>query len=552
MRIAGYILLAILFLLWGRRWIRKEREKALAEQQRRLLIAQGKLVEEPPIPRRKRRWRWLRRSKYLLPELPRAKELEIYQELPKWVEELLQAYHAMRAAWQAQNAAQKHYETCKTTAAVPLKVDANGDSLLSKYEAVAIREWRSLEEVRKAEQLFVSAWQTTFQKRKALGEWLDTLQPYDLEDLDNQGLLHIELARAVNDESALSSFTKCHLPAATEGALPDAKVEEALSEQRIAVAKACDQLLELTRLHTVAEHAYSAWNTVTEAAITQPEKPNEEEVRKYIGAAEQWAASVQAAHQEVMTQFATAQQQLDICQLSIAKAREHQANLESLLKAKLETTQALTTHSRNPSAELTKVRDTSPPNHPAMRLTGEQAARHHTARRLLEVAAHLHESTRKPLATRLATLTPLPAYTSVATEAEQVAMVAVRSAMRKLGFALAQRRALASKIDAAKRESGIVTSDEPTLDSVNAEAFVRSHRAWCASLKRKQEDIDDRKQRLEAYNVQMAERNEQVKQTVLAIRTLPAMASLAKADATPMPVELHTLLLAASKLAAIT
>jgi len=117
---------------------------------------------------------------------------------------------------------------------------------------------------------------------------------------------------------------------------------------------------------------------------------------------------------------------------------------------------------------------------------------------------------------------------------EDGAMVeSLKSAMRKLAFAVAQSRAAAERLKAAReQEIAAPTQLEPSVDEGSADNYLRRHGQWVKANEQLNAAKQAKSERLAAMQEQEKQRQEQVPQSVLALDGLLAKIKIGQ-DSSP-------------------
>jgi len=103
-------------------------------------------------------------------------------------------------------------------------------------------------------------------------------------------------------------------------------------------------------------------------------------------------------------------------------------------------------------------------------------------------------------------------------DVEKVLLTNLRAALRKLGFAVAQKRAAEVKLHAAKAQpTAPLSQGEPSLEEANGENFVRRYNQWLKAAEDQKVAIEAAKVRVTALEEQVKQRVEQVPQAALAV-----------------------------------
>ncbi|HEY9787165.1 MAG TPA: hypothetical protein V6D17_17380 [Candidatus Obscuribacterales bacterium] len=161
-----------------------------------------------------------------------------------------------------------------------------------------------------------------------------------------------------------------------------------------------------------------------------------------------------------------------------------------------------------------------PSDGPAALLTDDEQCSLQTASLISNLVAKLSSSFTAS-AESWSSIKPLAYSNGTIEGADASATASLIAAMRKLGFAVAQRNAAKSKLDAHKSEAAsTLVAAEPGLDCANAEAYIRAHQKWCSAKAKNAEDLKQRSDRQKQIEEHLDERNKQLIELVKATDSL--------------------------------
>jgi hypothetical protein len=141
-------------------------------------------------------------------------------------------------------------------------------------------------------------------------------------------------------------------------------------------------------------------------------------------------------------------------------------------------------------------------------------------------------------------------YTEEMTSVDDNSLAALRNALRKLGFALAQDNAAYEKYKTAENTPAQIRAlHEPTLVENNADKYIRAHRRWHDDQEHNSGLASSRQAKIDALIKQYKERNKQVPLAADQLRELLRSTAIRTARAThPKPRKLAVAIRAAQLL----
>ena len=244
----------------------------------------------------------------------------------------------------------------------------------------------------------------------------------------------------------------------------------------------------------VAQHKAQVEGSAKLAAI-EPEKPTDQDVQVFTTALTDWSQAVQDARRpliEIMIEITEVMAKFDEAVKVMVEAKEDANNV------------ALDGGKYHPSPAL------------------------QAANRAYDYMAHLQSAVKTSINNGHATLSQdfsiegdkLQSDATADAPNDLALQQAVRAALRKVGFALAQKRAAEVRRQSAIDQPTPLGQQEPNIDEVNGENFVRRFSQW-------QKAKEDQKAALEAKTLKIAGFKEQVDQR--AAQVPQAALSLAEA-----------------------
>lgn len=429
------------------------------------------------------------------------------------------------------------------------------------------------------------------------------LAKYDTTLLDEEDERILEIARiATNEDTGSYNHNSVELPSHiyldAEPKAPNAEAQaliEQLTEALAELVSACGDA------HSADSNCNDANNNHRKASnhpkLTEPQKPVEDEVGAWVMEATAWAAALQLAHEELEQTLQPLWDSVGALEAKLERVRQLCKQLNDLIENSRRTqsererdtrlswaatpfdaedkkvgvgdTRAAVGTGTNPvvlfpEGKVTETptdhgkakddsgvdtlgafrnrslnswqqrRDSAPRYEPVNFLTDAQQSVRMAAISLIAKATAVVEPLKKwPTPTQLF-------ETGEVSEADNALIASIRAAVRKLGYAIAQRNAAQAKLTNAEAEAvPDAESQDSTMEETNAEAFIRNHRRHRNETERRGQLSKERNERVGAVRTQLNERMEQV---TLAITAINQCTSTIPVDRTIFPKSLDAML----------
>jgi hypothetical protein len=572
------IIIVAAFIL-GHFYIRKQRKVMLEERANKLKVAEGGREQKPAKKNKKRKKRWFKSSNKW--DLPDFLLQDIQTDVPVMTEALLQARHTVNTTYAAAAQASSQLASANgrlEAVVLPPRGSINIERWLQHVLEVALDARRALRAERDAQIAYTAA---IFKHGDAVGDlsgFLAGLDKFDLEELDDDSLRILEIARTAANECKYSPTRPELSIVKPEPETSNAEFDALLEKLFERCADLATSGIELSRAYAAAKEAFrNSEALAADPELPELEKPNDAEVSGWATAAIDWATCLhesQIAAQGTLPSFAEA---LALAKTNHALVREvltrfdeldsrleeeEKARREAELRSSSwswrrsfdskeespaagsaqagEATTALPVQ-KSPLAPSARRRraaampmnwgddgeftfrrgrrqkeEWAPPKTQPARVTDLQLCRYQVG---LKVAG-LVEALLKPGESAWDSYSkrPITQVAKVASTEDLRLSTQLRAAIRKLGFAVAQHASAASKLKAA-REDGHPSNEapSPSLDDASVDAYIRAHRLWVDGGYKTEAAVLQRNERISQMEQQVSERQQQVSDGVSAL-----------------------------------
>jgi hypothetical protein len=527
-----FIIVAAAVVVLGTVYVRKQRKKLQDERARKLRIASGQEVEPEPVKRGRLR-SWLA-PKAVAPVVPPQLVERIKTAVPAAVDETLQHWHALHDAADKASAADEAALNAEVSGRVGTsyeKASADPAGVLRNLAGQVLKERRAQREALLQRERYQQELSALGRSQQRLQELLPTsyfasMLPADLA----------AMVRAAHLVLAECQHPKKH-PCDPKFLRPLREPTESDSDAELSLKLVMEAALDLSgAVHVLrqADLAVSArYHRLVEArgepALDQPDKPNDAEVQTWLNAALDWSRQSFELEQPFVEGVAQLRS-------AMANAELRNQTLDSLAAAAGRLASSRVEAQRQAAAGAEPLTgqpaDVALPPAPVPvkrevelveLLTDNQWAQLHVAQGLMAYCTTWTSNIKTQLDAGWAKVPLHPFH-----QAEMPAAVAdcggvtqIRAAMRKLGFAAAQLNSAQQKLATEEaREPEAVELDPPSLDEVNVEMYVRSHRRWCKDQIANATAVEARSKRIESYGQQAVERGSQVANAASALSSL--------------------------------
>jgi hypothetical protein len=529
-----FIIVAAAVVVLGTVYVRKQRKKLQDERARKLRIASGQEVEPEPVKRGRLR-SWLA-PKAVAPVVPPQLVERIKTAVPAAVDETLQHWHALHDAADKASAADEAALNAEVSGRVGMsyeKASADPAGVLRNLAGQVLKERRAQREALLQRERYQQELSALGRSQQRLQELLPTSYFASMLPADLAGIV-----RAAHLVLAECQHPKKH-PCDPKFLRPLREPTESDSDAELSLKLVMEAALDLSGAVYVlrqADLAVSArYHRLVEArgepALDQPDKPNDAEVQTWLNAALDWSRQSFELEQPFVEGVAQLRS-------AMANAELRNQTLDSLAAAAGRLASSRVEAQRQAAAEAVAEPLTGQPADVALPpapvpvkrevelvelLTDNQWAQLHVAQGLMAYCTTWTSNIKTQLDAGWAKVPLHPFH-----QAEMPAAVAdcggvtqIRAAMRKLGFAVAQLNSAQQKLATEEaREPEAVELDPPSLDEVNVEMYVRSHRRWCKDQTVNAAAVDARSKRIESYGQQAVERGSQVANAASALSSL--------------------------------
>jgi hypothetical protein len=543
-----FIIVAAAVVVLGTVYVRKQHKKLKDARERKIRIASGQEVEPEPVKRS--RLLGLIGRQPVSPVVPPAVEERIRNAVPPAIDAVLQHWHALRDAVEkaraADDAVSQHGAGGVIYSTAYDRPSVDSDNVLRSLAATHLKERRAqrealLQRERFSQELLALAHANHALEEALVGHHFVDFMPPDLVAIVTTGKQVLLECQKPNSQPRDPKFL---LPLA-EPAEVSSEADDLLRQTTQAALALSGALLAMRQAFLETSRRSAALNLGRDwPTLDEPTKPNDGEVQEWMAAAIEWSQRSFDLEQP----FAEGQQLL---RSTLADTKGRIADLLAALEALRALDKAHTEEQRKlPVVETMPPPVTAPPGTVAASakpepepvgsvkaveprpvktpvvalLTDVQGAQWRAAEVLQQFAGSEVDTYQSPLDTwsrvrlhqsRQPGETPPPA------DAEKNRVAQVRAAMRKLGFALAQRNSAQQKLAAEEAQPADVAElDQPTLDEINVEMYVRSHRRWCKDKAANADASAARSKRIESFRQQAVERESQVANAASALSSL--------------------------------
>lgn len=489
--------------------VKKERKKQLERRAAKVKIAEGNfedLPEAPPVKKKKVR-KGKKPGKDWVPPLPDYIVKDLEKGLPGLIErafEQSKTVHETAAAMKASSAKLGRAKAKMYSHIFPVDQPA---AALSSWMAYSHSARCAVEEL-SVEHCAVS---NTFQRANSalrgsydqMAKHLKSIENYDLSDVDPELMDLIEIVRALKSELPLQYKVESEdLTLAPEYDVRR-QCQDLLTRDLVEIfenelGRTFPRLTQLMQTRSATTEAAEALKQELKSAVlVEPEKPTDADVAKFLEQVETWSTKVQKAratlerrleemeeavrlYDEIMVDTKLAWEQANDIALDggkhLASAALQRCNIAY---KQLEVVQ---TDSAKALADATAILDS-------------------------DLSILDEEETEGEAASETAT------QAEVDQPSEADATAALRTAMRKLGFAVAQKCAAQGKLNAAAAQGIPAASQfEPNLEEVSGESYLRRFNQWQKAIAEQNAAGEARKERLASLTEQVNQRAEQVPQ----------------------------------------
>lgn len=574
------IIIVAAFIL-GHFYIRKQRKAMLEERALKLKVAEGGR-EQKPAKKKKRKKRWFKSSnKWDLPEFLLQ---DIYKDVPVMTEALLQAKHAVNAGYAASAKASAHRASAVgrlEAMTLPPRGSINIERWLQHVLDIAAEAQKSIRAEREAQVAYTVAIVKHGDAVGDLSGFLTGLDKFDLEELDDDALRNLEIARTATNECKYSPERPELVDVRPEPEAPNQQFDAVLDQLFEHCGKLAISGIELSRAVSISQEAFRNCDALSkDPELPELEKPNDVEVVAWLTAALDWAACRQESEQSFcgsLPAFGEALASANAATVQVREALKRCDELESQLiaaeKAKREAERSTgwgwrsswdrsfesnenTTPVESDAAPV--VQKVEPRPRPIQRTVGRRnraadfslfGGEHESfnfrrGRRKKEDWAPRKESpallsdaqvSRKNAALRVLALvegtlsaqeSTFESYSKKSvtlvsqTSSEDEARLAaqLKATIRKLGFAAAQHASAQAKLkDLRDDASASNAAAAVTLDETTVDAYIRAHRIWLDGGTKVEAAARQRQERVSQLTEQVAEREQQLADCVTAL-----------------------------------
>ena len=295
------IIIVAAFVL-GHFYIRNQRKAMLAERALKLKVAEGGREQKPAKKKRKRKKRWFNSSNKH--ELPGFLVQDIYNDVPVMTEALLQARHAVNDGYSAcsQASAQRASAAGRLDAVtLPPRGSINIERWLQHVLSIALDAQKALRAEREAQVAYTVAIVKHGDASGDLSGFLHGLDKFDLEELDDDAVRILEIARtAVNECKYLHERPEL-VDVKPQPEIANAEFDVLLAQLFERGGTLATAGIELVRvLAGVREAVQNSDALAKDPELPELEKPNDGEVAGWMTTAMDWATCRQHAEQAVI------------------------------------------------------------------------------------------------------------------------------------------------------------------------------------------------------------------------------------------------------------
>ncbi len=506
-----YAIFAIVLLaagVFGHFLVKRERQKQLARRENKLKIADGKFNEVTPEPGPKRaRKKQPGAPGYLLPA-PLELTARLQKELPLLLGKLFEARKSFVEAEALSG------EACTNLNRANDKLKSH--PFPTSQEAPAQSQWLTQESalLEAAAALEVSHDQAkgktddAHSAMRSVAQSLAMLQQssagYDQSDFPSDVLQMLEVSRLLLEElpgrKASRLLKKGEDPWYPRPGFSAKREKHSQSliardliemlQEQLHSAFALVAQLEEARLAAMDARSHLD-QVLAERDLENPDKPTDEAVQAYIGEATAWAADTHDARQ------------------NLAKALTRLKEVHGLFGQRMAGIAQTARHANDVALDGGRYQATS------------QLKAANTAVTSLH---NLAASAASALSSNAAQVVEVAGPNSGdSATVDGAAIDAIKAAMRKVGFAVAQSRAAQDRLKAARgQEIAAPTQQEPPVDEGSAENYLRRHGQWVKANQQQSAAKQAKGEREAALLEQEKQRQEQVPQSILALDGLLA------------------------------
>lgn len=427
---------------------------------------------------------------------------EAIAAIPSQIDALIPLHAAYRERAQALSDA---YDSCTQAVSELIKINDLTDERMADID----QWWQQLVNanlsVRRKTRLFTAAQAEFYKARDELLKFktpldtidsqlklyrLDSLTAAQLESVDILSQLLFEMGKVTHTPNCCGSFA----PLALEPATPDGETEELCHQLASLVQEQVVYVRELKQKMALAEGARTALEEFvrSEIALPEPKRPVESEVTAFIDAAVAWAGKRQALAWDLATK-SVAMETLTYCDPASEALRSRCAEIDDRLSRLLPaynpqrcfTPEEMQSKNKKIRAKIANAPPEVSPISDQAR--SEYDAASHVFDACTDVRYSAPDEIEEFEGKRGGELYDLAlrddgesVFRQPLSEEQSARCATIRGAMRKLGFALAQKHMSQAKVTEAEKaaESQPVAAQEPMPDLPSVDAYLHVFKRW--------------------------------------------------------------------------
>ncbi|MBU6451036.1 MAG: hypothetical protein KGS72_04605 [Cyanobacteria bacterium REEB67] len=516
MAIAIFLIVLFGAAVLGHFLIKKERARQLERRERRVRIAEGNFdgYADEPAPTKKRFWQ-RRKQKTLTPMTVSEKTAEELNKLfPAALEKVFEARKVYRDAKKDASDACDLYVRRKQKLANMSYPEGQPAATLRAFISQLAAQYRAVEEAAAQHLTMEKLAQRAFHSLRAdadvLARATKATEHYDLSPLSPELRNYLSVAALLVPELPLKEHvvSRSHQYHDREKPLAIVPAEDRrLQSEDLLTADLVEIYLEkLTLILPLVEELSTASDALSVASsmryklqqgpgdVPSPEKPTDQDVQTYIGTLTDWVASIDEAKLQVQARQLVVKDGLDALSRPLAALCKASDNANDVAREGGKC---------YPSAEL-------------------QAANHCRSQiqKICELARKALPDSLRSATAAAEPQPPLP-LSEQAKQIDESLSQALKAAMRKLGFAIAQQKAANARLATlAATSEPQPTCEAPSLNETNVEVYLRRHSQWVQASGQLAEARKNRDEKISAAREQARQRAEQVPQAAQALAAL--------------------------------